>query len=214
MLSCDSSKDTKTTKILGNLLPSNPVSNLSNFIEQPTSFATLMLLKLVHLASFLATLEKLGSQSKTMTKICSSISKKHEKIGLVESWKFSISAITVVDKSLKVKMYVFKKTVMTAVFLLNLSDCKKLNWLICKNFWNATVTCCLSLVVTVQTKTSIWSSLLCYLYLSAEGTLNHWLIKQLIKTSFSSLMSFNYWISCTFSVEQQVLIHSCKHTKP
>ena len=90
------------------------------------------------------------------------------------------------DKSLKLKMFVFKKTVMTAALLLNSSNRWKINWLICKIIWSVTVTCCLSLVLTVQNMTSFWSSLICYLYLSTGEILNQWLLRKLTNRSFSS----------------------------
>ena len=96
-------------------------------------------------------------------------------------------------------MFVFRKTLMIAVILLISSKGRKINKFICKIIWNVTVTCCLSSVLTVQKMTSIWSTSICYLYLSTDKIFTQWLLKKLTNTSLSSLVTFDSWISWTFS---------------
>ena len=56
------------------------------------------------------------------------------------------------DKSLKLKLYGMKKTVMTTLLLLIFSVRRKINWLICQDIWNVFVTRCLSVNLTRQNK--------------------------------------------------------------
>ena len=113
-------------------------------------YATLILITSFHL--FVAALQNLASQSKVQMKTLFLDCETAIKTRLD---RVSASGITDLDKSLNLKMYVFNKTVMRAALLLNSSKSRKVNWLICKNIWNITETCCLSLVLTVQNMTSI-----------------------------------------------------------
>ena len=102
---------------------------------------------------------------------------------------------------------------MTAALPLSSLKCRKFNSLICKFIWNVTVRCFLSLVLKKPEMTLSWINPNNYLHLSTDENMNQWLLKKITKKFLSSLMKINSWILGTFPVDQQVLIHSRKHTK-
>ena len=90
---------------------------------------------------------------------------------------------------------------------------KRMNYLICRNIWNAKVMYYQCLVSTVQIMTSNYSNPLCYWFLLKNATLDLPSLRKRTSWSHSSLEIFSYWIWWTPLVEQQVLISSWMHTE-
>ena len=149
-------KNTGTTKWIGKHIPIS-VSNSSKLVEQPI-FPCNAIPHYVF-ASFITVLEKWASQSKVQRKNMFFDIKTAEKIERKQNWKLSANVIADGEESMTLKMFAFKKVVMTAAPLLSSSNAIK-QPIDQQNIWNSTVTCCLSLVLTLQNLTSNWSYLL------------------------------------------------------
>ena len=82
------------------------------------------------------------------------------------------------------------------------------------NRWNFSAKFNLCLASTVQILKSIWSTRLCYPIVWTREIKKPLLSKKQTNSSRSNLLKLSWWIRWIFLVEQQVLIPSCRHTKP
>ena len=114
---------------------------------------------------------------------------------------------------MKLRLYLLMKTVMTYVLLVNSAKNRKNNWLICKNIWNVTVTCCLCLVSAVQKIMYTESNHCCYLQLPENEILSHCFEKKPNQYIFSKHVDIQLFDRKTFLVEQNDLIPSWKRTR-
>ena len=117
--------DTDTRKWIGKNIPIS-VSISSNPVEQPIFLCSADPHYLV--ASSIAALDNLDPRSKVQMKtLFFDIETPRKNLDWIKFGKLSVNVITNVDKSLKLELFVFKKTVMTAALLLNSSNCRKVN---------------------------------------------------------------------------------------
>ena len=118
----ESFKEIVTTKWIGNHFRIS-ISISSNLVEQPIFLCHLAPHYLV--ASFIATLEYLASDNKVQIVTSFPEIETAKKDNWIDFWKLSANIVTNVDKSLKLKMYVFKKTAQTAALVFNSSKRRK-----------------------------------------------------------------------------------------
>ena len=124
------------------------------------------------------------SKAKQWGKIHSSMSRQSFKIGSMETWKISANRL---GEAVEIEDVLFqqdKNESCASTYFPKLLKSLMADLREHLERWNIFVKFCFSSVVSLQNLTSAWSGLICYLYLSTDETLNHWLCMKPTTMSF------------------------------